>query len=260
MAIPTTTLTLASLAAIMQDGPDVGTAPDIVPREAEVTLTPVLHAGAAVRVTGEPGAYTVEAQVHRKGTVVDSTPWPLSTEVANLADPRMITDATRYRVTIRTLDGLSERVISGDIELQATDTGQTRDLAAMMPVAASPLSPIVRGPSAYDVAVANGYSGTESQWIASLAGGMAVNTAVAGVRLSRVGGTNGLVTCRLTNVAAGVTVPAGFRPGGVVSGWAKDSAGRIWVVEVAATGAVTILGAPAGTTVSGVLTAWEAVA
>ena len=67
------------------------------------------------------------------------------------------------------------------------------------------------GPSAYQVAVENGFSGTETQWLESLQGANGIN------------GTNG------TNGETGATGPAGTFPPGTVAGEMNYWNGTAWV-------------------------------
>ncbi|WP_433858229.1 hypothetical protein [Streptomyces kronopolitis] len=125
----------------------------------------------------------------------------------------------------------------------------TIDLADVAP--ANPETPTyvaVPGPSAYEVAVANGYEGTEAQWVASLEGPQGIQ-GVQGVRGSQVWtgsadptsalGANGDVyTQYTTSTFLGVTsttVAMWARSGG---SWARvggDVRGAAWYVSTSST-------------------------
>ena len=57
------------------------------------------------------------------------------------------------------------------VRFPAAPDGTIYDIADATPIPApSPMSPMVRGASAYDVAVADGFVGTEAEWLESLRG------------------------------------------------------------------------------------------
>lgn len=79
-------------------------------------------------------------------------------------DPDVNPSGWNYKV-VEQWDGGGGRTYNID-----APEGVTQDISAVAPVPASTGTPITRGASAYDVAVANGYVGTQAQWLASLQG------------------------------------------------------------------------------------------
>ena len=152
-----------------QDGPDSGTDPDGALAIIELTLTPMMSAGAVARVveTGgvggilplpqrwlvtppdwvQPGNYWAPSTLPR-------LTWPLKLSVVNLADPDIETDADSYLVSIKVYDPrLDPPALVGDlqswvIQCPPIQGGGIIQLLQGAPLsAASPQSTILVGPA-----------------------------------------------------------------------------------------------------------------
>ena len=152
-----------------QDGPDSGTDPDGAMAIIELTLTPMMSAGAVARVveTGGVGGVLplpqrwlvtpsdwVAPSVYWAPSTMPRLTWPLKLSVVNLADPDIETDADSYRVNIKVYDPRFEPpTLVGDLEpwviaCPPTQGGGVIQLLQGAPLsAASPQSTILVGPA-----------------------------------------------------------------------------------------------------------------
>lgn len=136
------------------------------------TLTGNLTTYANLEKTGGYGSLIIRA-------IPDSMPVPAELETLVQPDPFPIASDGTFSIELDAIAGVryrvstSPRTLFPSFAFDALAAGETVDLSEVQPVvAASPLTPYVRGASAYEVAVANGFVGTEAEWLATLGGGM----------------------------------------------------------------------------------------
>lgn len=172
---------------VSQDSADEGTAPDAVLVTGSVRFTcsatpPLIYK--SKRVSAVP--LTHEAQFDSQGYL---TPLGLTQRgIELLADvdgvsPRGFTWQVSFNLT-EVATGRLIVIPSFSIQVSA---GETVDLVDAQPVGSSNGVPITRGESAYEVAVRNGFKGSEATWLASLGGSGGGTTVGAGYLLLGVG-------------------------------------------------------------------------
>lgn len=140
--------------------------PDATPAAGTITFTPsvprVLDTTATpnpVTITPQPVACTLDADGYLTDGQGNPGVWLVATD-----DPD--NNPTGWTYTVRVaLTGLSPQTYNIAV---AADT--TSDMSLVAPVPSSPGTAITRGSSAYEIAVANGFVGTEAEWLASLVG------------------------------------------------------------------------------------------
>jgi len=132
-------------------------------------------------ITGDLPAFTGVQLAHYGSVIVRADPpfLPLPAELKTLVEPPPIPvgeDGT-FTVNLAAVEGLvyklslSPRHLFDTLMFAAQPEGTTKDLSELLPVLApSGMTPYVRGASAYEVALADGFEGTEAEWLASLVG------------------------------------------------------------------------------------------
>ena len=218
-----------------QDGPDSGTDPDGALAIIELTLTPMMSAGAVARVmeTGgvggilplpqrwlvtppdwvQPGNYWAPSTLPR-------LTWPLKLSVVNLADPDIETDADSYLVSIKVYDPrLDPPALVGDlqswvIQCPPTQGGGIIQLLQGAPLsAASPQSTILVGPPGPPGAAGNLTIGT----VTTGAAGSNASATIAGDP------PNQTLSLTIPRGAAGANGPANVLTIGTVTTGAPSS-------------------------------------
>lgn len=155
---------------VSQDREDEGTSPDAVMVSGTVRFTcsatpPLIYR--SQKVSAVP--LTHEAQFDSQGFL---TPLGLSQRgIEVLADgegvsPRGFTWMVSFHLT-EVLTGRAINIASFPIHVAV---GETVDLSDNHPVGESNGARIIRGESAYEIAVAEGFTGTQAEWIDSLGG------------------------------------------------------------------------------------------
>lgn len=161
--LPGATIT-GRFAFIREDGPDEDESPDVVLAAGAVTLTPT---ASAVKVDGAwVGISAVRGQIFEGEIVVsESDPRPLrilSTDVE--------TDVRGWGW--RASFDVSGARILPTVPFLAPANGVVNLTGDLIPVTGNPVEVVggPPGPSAYDIAVAGGFVGSEAEWLASLKG------------------------------------------------------------------------------------------
>ena len=163
------TITCDKVAALLADGSDSGKQADGAPLNLDVEfIAPVdweRYPGSGIVMLDQP----VRARVIN-GVLCDQ----LGTPSVGLIAPR-----EGWTWTVRLLQG---RKLRAEFPIKVEAAPEPQNLADIMIASALPGDAMTQGPSAYEVAVANGFVGTEAQWLASLkgadgAGSMARGTA-----------------------------------------------------------------------------------
>lgn len=80
-------------------------------------------------------------------------------------DPDLNPTGWTYNISFRLTSGATLPALSTPVGV-----GQTVDITTLIPVPSTQGTPITRGLSAYEVAVADGYTGSVSEWLLSLGG------------------------------------------------------------------------------------------
>lgn len=149
--------------SIAWDGVDADLAPDVQPLNGTVTLTPTVTAGRIDSVLAQ--ILTVTARIFA-GQIVDATDQPGIRILATDADIGIEDWAWTARFAFDS--GLQVKPLTF-----LAPTGATVNLTSgIVPVDSAPYQLVQGEPgeSAYQVAVRNGYAGTEAAWLASLKG------------------------------------------------------------------------------------------
>lgn len=192
IAGPYLTITLQGLQAAVADSADAGSDPDAVPLAGYIKLTPNMPNGIIpigevgtvisplewLYVPPSWGSEVTSLRIGVKDKEVDGK-FPFAQKIINLADADIVTDASVWMFTITALDKDGREVGKNSGAITCTEGMDTnvRLLSHLAIAAASPTSMIVRGTpgadglSAYQIAVAEGFQGTEAEWLASLNGG-----------------------------------------------------------------------------------------
>lgn len=162
------------------DGSDEGALPDAIAASGTVTFTPTISK------TIDSSA-TPPAQIYPKPVVctIDATTGSIKDPAGNLGVYLVSTNnpslnPTDFRYTVKVaLDGMGPNYVPETFPIQVP-LGGTVDLAALAPVGGTTAGTLITkgdpgakgdpGLSAYQVAVVNGFTGTQSEWLASLKG------------------------------------------------------------------------------------------
>lgn len=151
------TVTCANVAALLADGSDAGTLADGIGLNLDVEfIAPV-----AWERYPNSGLLFVDQPV--RGRVINGVLCDLN----GTPDVGLIAPRDGWTWTVRMSQGKQVRF---EAPILITGTPTTVNLANIIAAQNSNGSPVVVGPSAYAVAVANGFVGTEAQWLASLVG------------------------------------------------------------------------------------------
>lgn len=147
-------------AGVSYDSADADLTPDVQPLGGTVTFTPTVAAG---RVDDALVQILTTTRTIFGGQIVDDEQNP-GVRLMSTDQPLGIEDWA-WKVTFRLESGLQLKPLT--FKLPANETVSITD--GIVPIDSAPYQ-IIEGASAYAVAVENGFTGTQDEWLASLRG------------------------------------------------------------------------------------------